>query len=171
MYGLSQLIECPTRITCNTSTLIEHILINTPGKISQSGVIATAISDHFLIYRTRRIPKAKYKRHKKITFCSLQNYLADVYKEIPERASFLNYENFDNPDIAYSDFITRFDCVMNTSHGSFWDSQNEKQCKWMILRGNCREYTHTGQAVQKINKSTKSRKMLVDEETHSQFKN
>ena len=43
MYGLSQLIDCPTRITCNTSTLIDHILTNTQENISQLGVIDTAI--------------------------------------------------------------------------------------------------------------------------------
>ena len=29
------------------------------------------------------------------------------------RESFPNYENFDNPEVAYSDFITRLDCVIN----------------------------------------------------------
>ena len=113
MYGLSQLIDCPTRITSNTSTLIDHILTNTQENISQSGVIDTAISDHSLIYRTRKIPKAKYNRHKEITFRSLKNYSPDVYKGTLERVSFPNYENFDNPDVAYSDFITRLDCVIN----------------------------------------------------------
>ena len=32
MHGLSQLIDCPTRITSNTSTLIDHIATNTQGK-------------------------------------------------------------------------------------------------------------------------------------------
>ena len=81
MYGLSQLIDCPTRITSNTSTLIDHILTNTQKNISQSSVINTAISDHSLIYCTRKIPIAKYNRRKKITFHSLKNYSPDVYKE------------------------------------------------------------------------------------------
>ena len=38
MHGLSQLIDCPTRITSNTSTLIDHILTNTQENISQSCV-------------------------------------------------------------------------------------------------------------------------------------
>ena len=105
MCDLSQLIGCPTRITCNTSTLIDHILTNTQENISQSGVIDTAISDHSLIYCTRKIPKAKYNRHKEITFRSLKNYSADMFKGTLERVSFTNYENFDNPDIGYSDFI------------------------------------------------------------------
>ena len=36
-------------------------------------------------------------------------------KETLERVLFPNYENFENPDIAYSDFIIRLDCVINIS--------------------------------------------------------
>ena len=36
-----------------------------------------------------------------------------MYKGTLQRVSFPNYENFDNPDIAYSSFIARFDCVTN----------------------------------------------------------
>ena len=111
-YGLGQLIDCPTRITCNTSTLIDHILTNTQENISQLGVIDTAISDHSLVYCTRKIPKVKYNRHKEITFHSLKDYSVDVYKGTLERV-FLNCENFDNPDIASSDFATRLDCAIN----------------------------------------------------------
>ena len=81
--------------------------------MSQSGVIDTAISDHSLIYCTRKIPKAKHYKHKEITFRSLKSYSADVHKGTLERVSFPNYENFDNLDIAYSDFITSLDCVIN----------------------------------------------------------
>ena len=112
MYGLSQLIDCLTRITCNTSTLTDHISTNTQENTSQLGVIDTTISDHSLIYCTRKLLKAKYNRHKEITFRSLKNYSADVYKVTLEIVSFPNYENFDN-DIAYSDFITRLDCAIN----------------------------------------------------------
>ena len=110
---MSQLIDCPIRITSNTSTLIDHILTNTQENISQSSVLDTAISDHSLIHCTRKILKAKYNRHKKITFHSLKNYLADVYKETLERVSFPNYENFDDLDIAYSDYNPRLGSVMN----------------------------------------------------------
>ena len=36
-----------------------------------------------------------------------------MYKGNLERVSFPNYENFDNPGIGYSGFITRLDCVIN----------------------------------------------------------
>ena len=36
-----------------------------------------------------------------------------MYKGTLERVSFPNFENFANPDIVYSNFITRLDCVIN----------------------------------------------------------
>ena len=45
-FGLTQLIEEPTRTTDKTSTLLDHILVNTPSKVVQSGVLGKCISDH-----------------------------------------------------------------------------------------------------------------------------
>ena len=42
----------------NSCTLIDHCITNSPGKIAKSGVVHLAISDHALIYMTR---KAKYE--------------------------------------------------------------------------------------------------------------
>ena len=70
------------------------------------------MSDHSLMNCTRKIPKAKYNKHKEVTFRSLKNYSPDLYKETLERVSFPNYKNFDNSDVPYSDFITRLDCVI-----------------------------------------------------------
>ena len=107
------MIKCPTRITYNISTLIDDILTNSQDNIPQSGVIDTAISDHNMIYCTRKILKAKYNKHKELTFRSLRNYSVDVYKQALKRASFPNYDNFHTPDIAHNDFINRLDCVVN----------------------------------------------------------
>ena len=38
VFSLKQLITYPTRVTCNTSSLIDHILTNSAEKIFQSGV-------------------------------------------------------------------------------------------------------------------------------------
>ena len=50
IYSLKQLITCPTRLTWNTSTLIDHILTNSTEKIFQSGIIGPVISDYQLIF-------------------------------------------------------------------------------------------------------------------------
>ena len=48
LHGLKQLITTPTRITQNTSTLLDHVLTNSSDRTSQSGTLEIVISDHML---------------------------------------------------------------------------------------------------------------------------
>ena len=43
--------------------------------------------------------------HKQINFSSLKNYFIDGYEEAVLEINFSEYENFDNVDDAYSNFI------------------------------------------------------------------
>ena len=52
MHVLKQLIQSQTRVTCSTSTLIDHILANAPLRVSQKGIINVGCSDHQLIFWT-----------------------------------------------------------------------------------------------------------------------
>ena len=49
-FELEQIITQPTRITATTSTLIDHIYVNTNINIKKSDVIQWSISDHFPVY-------------------------------------------------------------------------------------------------------------------------
>ena len=49
-FELEQIITQPTRITETTSTLIDHIYVNTNVNIKNSDVIQWSISDHFPVY-------------------------------------------------------------------------------------------------------------------------
>ena len=66
LFSLKQLIKEPTRITSTTSTLIDHVLTNSFQKICQSGVIDTSLSDHQMIYCTRKVLRMKTHAHKQI---------------------------------------------------------------------------------------------------------
>ena len=72
--GLKQLIKHPTRKTCHTSTLMDHIITNCEVKVTQSGVIDTSLSEHQLTFCTRKINRIKINNHKQISFHSLENY-------------------------------------------------------------------------------------------------
>ena len=48
LYGLEQLIKSPTRVTCGTSSIIDHILTNFPERVSQQGIIDVGLSDNIL---------------------------------------------------------------------------------------------------------------------------
>ena len=63
MPGLKQLIKSPTRVTCSTSTLIDHILASFPSRVSQKGVTDVGISDHQLIYCTRKISRLEFPNY------------------------------------------------------------------------------------------------------------
>ena len=105
LYGLEQLISTSTRVTMNSSSILDHILTNSTDRVSQSGVIDTGLSDHQLIYCTRKITRTKFNSHKNITIRSLKNYSQDVYLEELNKINFPDYSKFTDINDAYSDFI------------------------------------------------------------------
>ena len=107
MFGLKQLIEVPTRVTCSSSTIIDHMLGSFPNRVSQQSVIDVGLSDHRIIYRTKKISTIKRGTHKQIRCRSLKNYSADIYEEVLSRIDFPNYHNFENVNDAYSNFIQK----------------------------------------------------------------
>ena len=114
MHGLKQLIQSPTRVTCSTSTLIDHILTSAPSRVSQKGVINVGVSDHQLIFCTRKISRIKTGGdHKYLNFCSLKNYTAGYYKETLKQVDFTNYENFGDVNEAYSNFFQKLMTVID----------------------------------------------------------
>jgi hypothetical protein len=52
--GLEQTIKGPTRITKDSSTLIDHIYVSVPELYSSSGVVPIGLSDHHLVYLFRK---------------------------------------------------------------------------------------------------------------------
>ena len=59
MFGLTQIIQSPTRITCSSTSIIDHTLANLSERISQEDVTNVGLSDHQLIYCTRKISRIK----------------------------------------------------------------------------------------------------------------
>ena len=56
-------------------TLLGHILTNSPGKVIQSGVAEIGLSDHELIYCSRKTSLWKLNEHYKISIRSVKNCL------------------------------------------------------------------------------------------------
>ena len=49
MFGLTQIVKSPTRITCSSTSLIDLTLASLPDRISQEGVMNVGLSDHQFI--------------------------------------------------------------------------------------------------------------------------
>ena len=108
---MKQLIKCPTRVTFSSSSILDHVLASFPDRVSQSGVIQIGISNHQLIYCTRKTARIKSYCHKQITFRSLKNYSPEIYEEDLRRLRFPNYELFDDINKAYENFIQKIMAV------------------------------------------------------------
>jgi len=54
IFGLSQLITEPTRVTAQSQSLIDLCITNTPDKIVRAGIMPLGISDHSLVYLIRK---------------------------------------------------------------------------------------------------------------------
>ena len=112
-FGLKQLIQQPTRITSSSSSLIDHVLTNANDKISQSGILDIGLSDHQLIFCTRKLTKSKTGLPKYINFRSMKKYTKLLFKEKLEDINFPNYENFQDAGLAYSDFTNKLTSIIN----------------------------------------------------------
>ena len=84
IYGLTQLITEPTRVTQYSSTLIDLCLTNSPDKISKSGVINIGISDHSAVYLTRKVAHLRSNMHKTVEVRQLKNFNeAEFLRDLP----------------------------------------------------------------------------------------
>ena len=128
-FNLKRLISCPIRITCS-STIIDHILASYSESVSQKGIIGIGISDHQLIFFTRKTLKTKTSFHKQISVHSLKNYSTVTYEEALKKVKFPNYENFININEAYSNFIQKLTSVIDEI----------APCKTKRVKGNSKEW-------------------------------
>ena len=92
LYQLSQLIDEATRVTMTTTSLIDHMVTNTPEKNSDSGVIHTGISDHSLIFAIRKISVIK-KQENIVEMRNMKNFneekfVAELLKQHWEQVYF-----------------------------------------------------------------------------------
>ena len=83
-------ITRPTRVTNQSATLIDYILTNSPGKVIQSGVIDLGLSDHDLIYGTRKTSLPNFHKHNEIFVRSMKRYSTKKFLEILREIVFPN---------------------------------------------------------------------------------
>ena len=114
LSNLKQLIESPTRITCSTTTLLDHVLTNCEEKISQSGVIDIGLSDHQMIFCTRKHTRPKSNTHSVVKYRSFKNYSKEQFKNHLVDINFPNYEAYTDIDLAYNDFYNKLMPLIDT---------------------------------------------------------
>ena len=79
-FDLAQLIKILTRFTCTTSIILDVILVSDPFEIMKSGVLDLDVSDHQLIYCTRKCKKSPVNQHNGVKLRSLKNYTKEAFE-------------------------------------------------------------------------------------------
>ena len=162
MFILAQIIKSPTRITCSSISLFDHILASLSERISQKGVINVGLSDHQLIYCTRKTCRIKTGVvPKKIKSRPLKNYVVDTYKHALRKANFPNYEYFEDVYRAYSDFFIKLMTLID----------NVAPCKTKRFKGNTqnwfdREVLEKPKSMDKLFKIFKKIRVHIDKKLY-----
>ena len=166
IHCLKQLIQSPTRVTCSTSTLIDHILTSAPSRVSQKDVIDVGVSDLQLLFCTIKISRTNTSgTHKYLNFRSLKNYAVDYFKEALKQVDFPNYENFGDINEAYSNFFQKLMTVI--------DKIAPYKCK--RVTGNTQKW-FDGEVLEKLNlrnkffKKFKKFRLRIDKELYKKSK-
>ena len=87
--------------------IIDHILANFLDRVTQQWISNVGLSDHQRIYCVIKITRIKKGGHKQIKLRSFKNYAIDGYEETLIEFNFPDYKNFDNVNVAYSNFIQK----------------------------------------------------------------
>ena len=61
--NLVQIIKCPTRVTANSESLNDVILVSTHSLVKSSGVIQISISDHYPVYMVMKLTTVLLNHH------------------------------------------------------------------------------------------------------------
>ena len=93
--------------------MLDHVLTNSADRVSQFGVVNTGLSDHQLIYCTRKITRTKSNVHKYIETRSLKNYSQTLFLDKLTKANFPDYSKFKDINDAYSDFTGKVISVID----------------------------------------------------------
>ena len=130
----------PTRVTCNNSSLIDHILTNSAEKIFQSGII-----DVFLR--------------------SFKHYTVNVFVKKLQKVDFANYEQFSCIDAAYTDFLNILMKVVNEIASCKEIRIKNNTREWFD-----REIAELIHACEKLFLEFKKSKLHIDEENYKKVK-
>ena len=115
-FFLTEIIKEPTRTTCNTASLLDHILTNCAEKVCQKGVIDVGLSDHQLKFCTRKIRRTRRNMHNQTQTRSLRNYCAEKLISTLKDIKFPNYDIFSDVNVAYVDLTKKIsDAIDNVA--------------------------------------------------------
>lgn len=112
-FDLDQLIDQPTRVTPETSTILDLIFTSNCSKISNSGVIDCGISDHAITFCTRKVSKDFFGKHNTVKLRSIKNYDVNVFISKLNKVNWFDVINCEIVNDAWTIFKSKFMSVLD----------------------------------------------------------
>ena len=107
-FGLNQLVEFPTRVSKQSSTIIDHIYTNKIENVAETIVPPVSISDHYPICFTRSSGanncENKSTEHKTITYRSFKNFNESHFQQDLACSNISYTETISEPNLALKTF-------------------------------------------------------------------
>ena len=113
LLNWTQVIRDMTRISTTSSSTIDLILVSDTDKISQSGVLDVGVSDHCMIYCTRKHVKFAFNKHNSIKIRSMKKYNKEVFQMNLLSVDWSSVLSSDNVVDAWEKFKSIFMSVVN----------------------------------------------------------
>lgn len=114
LHGLSQLITHPTRVNESSQTIIDLVVTTDKSNITTSGAIVCGLSDHYMIYCTRKIQKPKAGCHKTVTARNLKTYSSEAFNHKLANLDWSPELESSQVDEAWLGFKSKFLATLNT---------------------------------------------------------
>ena len=142
----TQLVQEATRVTPTSSTLIDLIFTNMPGKHTATGVVNLSLSDHYLTYTSVsfKCPKASVIRCRNLNSLNVDHFRYDILCSDINKVC-----NIENASRAWDEWKRIFLLICN-KHAPLRDIRVKSRCnpwisKEIILLINQREHLHRKQ--------------------------
>ena len=115
LFGLTQLVNKPTRISLTKTSLLDHIYTNNAALFTNIDVPENSISDHFPTICTwkSKPPKLSKNGHTTIIYRVFKNFDKDTFFHDLNSASFDNVLNSSDPNQALDSFYNTILPIMN----------------------------------------------------------
>ena len=132
-YGYCPLISIPTRVTCNSASLIDNILSNTNFDDYVSGVLVTDISDHFPIFHQVNVCTNRVK-NKAIIY--IRNYSKCNVDKFVSKVGAVDWSfilALKDANAAYDSFVNTIDHIYDNCfpHITINTKKNRKRHPWI----------------------------------------
>ena len=128
-------------------------------------IIDCGMSDHQLIFCTRKVKRTKFNKHNNLFLRSYKHCTVNAFVEKLQKADFSNYERFSCIDAAYTDFLNKLIKVVNKIALSKDIRIKNTTQEWFD-----REIAELTHAHKKLFLKFKNSKLHIDEENYKKVK-